>query len=698
MKRLLTLMLCLAVLMTPTLAASAASSAKGTTVRLGATEGTVTVANAAGKAQSVIAKMRLYNGYTVSTGAKSSAFITLDDTKAVKLDASSSVKVKKTGSKLEVSLLSGTLVFNVTEPLASNETLTIRTSNTVTGIRGSFGWISDDIVALIHGFVNVTCYSTPSVPLSAPAPIQTFHLRSGYGVQPSVPGSASVESFARFALKNDDVPSLMIRTIEEAPVLQQLIKEDVPSLDVDELIESLPEVEAQEEAALTEKEEELKKAIEEQEAGASGSTYWYDDSTPTTVTPGSGGGSSGDGGGSSSACVVTLPTSANCLVSEVMLNGVETSNSTSVTASVGDVLTFAVSPASDVAGFGASFYVSSTAGTVSTERSGETYYCELTVASSGALTTVNDANLHIIQDADDVAPSLSGTYGNTVILNSSIAASSASSDDPLTLSGLTLYAREDAALTGAPIAAMNGSAIILESGAMFTTDSMTINEGASLTINPTATLSAESLDVMGRASIAEDASLMTSSLICAGNVTNAGSITATAEGFMEITGTFTNSGTVDMESSFINCSGTLTNSGTLTAGSLETEGSVTNAAGASMTLDSLMIGSEAGGEAVILINNGTLACAGSLYLAPGSSFTNGANARCENGGFMSVWGTAENAGLLVNGADAEIYIPQGGALHSTGTLENDGIITYEGTFDNTGKLTGGGTIKGPNDP
>lgn len=116
-----------------------ADEAKATTMRLSKTEGTVSVSNHNGKTISLIKEMKLYDGYHVKTEESSYAWIALDDTKAVKLDAVSEVEVQQKGKKLELLLNSGSLFFNVTAPLEEDEVLNIRTSTMVTGIRGTSG-------------------------------------------------------------------------------------------------------------------------------------------------------------------------------------------------------------------------------------------------------------------------------------------------------------------------------------------------------------------------------------------------------------------------------------------------------------------------------------------------------------------------------------------------------------------------------
>ena len=155
-KRTLALVLAMLMLL-GVMSAAYAETATATTLRLAGSSGTVSITNSSGKEQTVKTDMRLYSGYSVSTEKQSSAYISLDGTKAVKLDASSKSSVRKAGNKLEVFLNDGKLFFNVTAPLAADESLNIRTSTMVTGIRGSFGWVARNEVALLHGHVTLTC-------------------------------------------------------------------------------------------------------------------------------------------------------------------------------------------------------------------------------------------------------------------------------------------------------------------------------------------------------------------------------------------------------------------------------------------------------------------------------------------------------------------------------------------------------------
>ena len=142
MKKLLSIILAITLLCSLTLPAAAADKAVGSTLRMQKTEGTVSVKNASGKAQTIKANMRLYSGYTTATEKKSYAYISLDDSKVVKMDAESEATVQSSGKKLEVMLSKGSLMFDVSEKLKSDETLNIRTSTMLTGVRGTIGIVT----------------------------------------------------------------------------------------------------------------------------------------------------------------------------------------------------------------------------------------------------------------------------------------------------------------------------------------------------------------------------------------------------------------------------------------------------------------------------------------------------------------------------------------------------------------------------
>ena len=113
-----------------------------TSMRLVKTEGTVEVADGQGSAVPIKEKLGLYSGYQVETDKESYAWIDLDSTKLTKLDVESEAQVQKDEDQLELIVNKGNIFFNVTQPLSGDETLNIRSSTMMVGIRGTCGWVS----------------------------------------------------------------------------------------------------------------------------------------------------------------------------------------------------------------------------------------------------------------------------------------------------------------------------------------------------------------------------------------------------------------------------------------------------------------------------------------------------------------------------------------------------------------------------
>jgi len=327
MKRLISLVLALSCLLTLTVPASAADDATGTTLRLTETKGTVTVKTASGESKSIVKSMRLYSGYTVGTGASSSAYIGLDDTKAVQLDSSGMVEIKKQGKKLEVSLTSGQLYFNVTEPLKTDESLNIRTATMVTGIRGSFGWVTPTEMGLMHGHVTLTCTNPET------GETRVTEIYSGEKVafeaetQETAADPTLLEiDFVKEEITNADVPAIVVEEIKKDEILQAQLTEHAEAvlaenpeatvIDVPTLIGSLETKQAEEKAAEEAAQAQVTTALAAQETAiaeeaaaekASGATdgtaqEYVDLSANASPAPATSGGGGSDGGGS-------LPTS-----------------------------------------------------------------------------------------------------------------------------------------------------------------------------------------------------------------------------------------------------------------------------------------------------------------------------------------------------------------------------------------------------
>ncbi len=129
---------------------------KAAAMRLRKTAGEVWVSDEKQKDVPLAEDLGLYSGYRVDTWEESYAWIDLDEVKLTKMDADSRVEVVKDGKDLEILVKSGSIFFNVTEPLAEDETMTIRTADLLVGIRGTCGWVDAEKkqAALLEGKIR----------------------------------------------------------------------------------------------------------------------------------------------------------------------------------------------------------------------------------------------------------------------------------------------------------------------------------------------------------------------------------------------------------------------------------------------------------------------------------------------------------------------------------------------------------------
>lgn len=228
-------------------AATFAETATAADMRLQSTTGTVSLKNASGKSVSIREGMKLYSGYTLSTSSKSYAYVSLDSSKVVKLDASTKVQVKKSGSKLELLVSSGKLFFNVSAPLSSSETLNIRTSTMVTGVRGTSGVVSADGA----GSSSVDIYDG-AVTVNTVSGGESLTVTAGESLTVAL-GAAEMA-----ALTEDDIPGFAAVEIAADESLQERI-ESASGLDVAGVAsgaqEKLASDEAEAEAAQAEADE-----------------------------------------------------------------------------------------------------------------------------------------------------------------------------------------------------------------------------------------------------------------------------------------------------------------------------------------------------------------------------------------------------------------------------------------------------------
>ena len=111
--------------------------------------------------KTVTNNMRFQSGDVLTTGKQSLASISLDDTKIITMEEESTVDFTKSGKQLELKLRSGKIYFEVNKPLEDDESMYIKTSNVIVGVRGTAGWVFYDreghqCVLLTSGKVTIS--------------------------------------------------------------------------------------------------------------------------------------------------------------------------------------------------------------------------------------------------------------------------------------------------------------------------------------------------------------------------------------------------------------------------------------------------------------------------------------------------------------------------------------------------------------
>ena len=211
-RRITALMLVLALLFTGC-GGGTGSTAGAASMKLKRTEGTVGVVDAEGTALEPEENLGLYSGYRVDTETESYAWIDLDSVKLAKLDQDSGIIIHKEDKSLTVEVLSGSFFFNVTEPLAEDETMEIRTSSMLVGIRGTCGWVelSEDKqqmkLYLLEG--QVECAAAENTAAVAAGEMAVLTAGGEIAVAPFIAGE--IPAFVRAEVEPDETLNGAIR-------------------------------------------------------------------------------------------------------------------------------------------------------------------------------------------------------------------------------------------------------------------------------------------------------------------------------------------------------------------------------------------------------------------------------------------------------------------------------------------------------
>ena len=197
------------------------------TMHLVRTEGAVSVNDTDGAPVALIENLGLYSGYGVATQGESYGWIDLDETKLAKMDEDSEVEIVKRDKLLEIRVQSGGLFFNVTEPLTEDETMNIRTSTMLVGIRGTCGWVYVEDDSLMHVYLlrgKVEC----SVLGGDNNALASEMLTAGQMARMTLSeGTASivVEDFSE-----QDIPAFVMTEIEEDTAMIEPLQPEEPEV------------------------------------------------------------------------------------------------------------------------------------------------------------------------------------------------------------------------------------------------------------------------------------------------------------------------------------------------------------------------------------------------------------------------------------------------------------------------------------
>ena len=123
-----------------------ADSYTAATMRLLHYEGSVEIEDASGNPRAVMENARFNSGEAMKTAAASSASVGLDEGRIVTLDEKSRVEFEKKDGSVSMNLTEGKLFLDVSKKLSGNETMDIKTSTMVVGIRGTIVYVSSEPV------------------------------------------------------------------------------------------------------------------------------------------------------------------------------------------------------------------------------------------------------------------------------------------------------------------------------------------------------------------------------------------------------------------------------------------------------------------------------------------------------------------------------------------------------------------------
>lgn len=197
---------------------------KATTMRLLRIVGEVTLEDGK-KKKTILDNLRLNDGNALSTEAESLASVGLDDTKIISIEENSRAEFYQKGKKLELVLTKGRLFFDVQAPLTDSESLDIKSSTMVVGIRGTSGYVWEDpasgiqYIYITDGHVTVNGYN-PQTEKN-----EEVTVGPGQRVTAYLNDDGTFNTFIVEDVTEDDLPIALIRELFNNPdTLERVLK------------------------------------------------------------------------------------------------------------------------------------------------------------------------------------------------------------------------------------------------------------------------------------------------------------------------------------------------------------------------------------------------------------------------------------------------------------------------------------------
>lgn len=197
---------------------SFAESAEGKTIRLESYSGSISVLTGAGKELKIMNKMRIFDGYTVVTAKDSTAYLSIDNMKSIKLDQNTKISIIKKNNINEIQVVNGSIFFSILEKLKADESLDIVTPTMSMGIRGTIGLVevnkNKSLVQLYSGKVTVKNNRGEEKIIDPGEKIKESDIKEN---------ELKIE---KIDTKGKDIPSFCLTEINKNPEVREEVKEN----------------------------------------------------------------------------------------------------------------------------------------------------------------------------------------------------------------------------------------------------------------------------------------------------------------------------------------------------------------------------------------------------------------------------------------------------------------------------------------